>query len=271
MLEMDYLQRAGTPLDAMLRAKIRWVAARTNGSRYSEACAQADLIRAGGTAADLSMISASPERLSGKERRAFEFARRLCEAAYEVTDADVEALLADWGPEQLTAVVLTLAYANFQDRLFQSLGIEAEAGDALLPPNIRFDWEALKDRPLAVPLRNAPDPLSDVADVPSHVDDAAWQSAPLDILRNGLSSQKLRAPRIPIPPDDVVERQTPPGIYPPGRAHLIKWNCVTYGYQPQLTHAWFLTMRRFRLESTLADDFRQSVFWVVTRANMCFY
>jgi hypothetical protein len=107
--------------------------------------------------------------------------------------------------------------------------------------------------------------------VPSHVEDDDWQSAPIAELRSRLENQQLRAARIPIPPDDVVERQTTPGMYPPGRAASIKWNCVTYGYQPKLTHAWFFTMRRFREEAQLPDDFRQSVFWVVTRSNLCFY
>jgi hypothetical protein len=114
----------------------------------------------------------------------------MCEAAFEVTDADVEELLTDWGPPNLTAIVLTLAYANFQDRLFQSLGIEAGSGDPLLPPNIRFDWEALKEKPLVVPVRVVPEPLVGTAEVPLRVDDPAWLSAPLDDLRNHSQSSR---------------------------------------------------------------------------------
>jgi hypothetical protein len=107
--------------------------------------------------------------------------------------------------------------------------------------------------------------------VPVRVDDPDWQAAPLDELRLQLKNQQLREPRIPIPPDEVVERQTPAGTYPPGMAATIRWNGIGYGYQPKLTHAWFFTLRRFREESKLAADFRQSVFWVVTRSNQCFY
>jgi hypothetical protein len=268
MLEMDYLQRMENPLPPCWRAKIRWIAARTNGSLYAEACARDDLLRAGGNVVELDLIETAPEQLSDKERRVFAFARRMCQAAYEVTDADVEELLRDWGSADLTAIVLTLAYANFQDRIFQALGIQVAEGERLSALNVRFDWDAFREKGPSASAREAPSPPFDAAHVPARVADERW-SAPLEDLERQLS--QTRAPRVPIPPADVVERQTPPGIFPPGRTASIKWNCITYGYQPRLTHAWFLTMQRFREESALPDDFRQSVFWVVTRSNWCFY
>src|SRR5262249_43155093 len=53
MLRLDYLHRARNPLDARLRAKVRWVAARANGSAYGQAYALADLKRAGASAAEV--------------------------------------------------------------------------------------------------------------------------------------------------------------------------------------------------------------------------
>jgi hypothetical protein len=47
MLELDFLHRAHSPLDAKLRARLRWVAAHANRCRYSETYAAADLRRAG--------------------------------------------------------------------------------------------------------------------------------------------------------------------------------------------------------------------------------
>jgi hypothetical protein len=246
------------------------VAAQANGSKYASTCARADLIRAGGNPEDLPRIASSSGQLSEKERRTFAFAHKLCVAAHEVTDADVEQLVSDWGTADLCAIVLTLAYANFQDRLLISIGVESEEGEWLAPPPVKFDWESLKEKPLAVPVRNLPEPPQD-GTVPRMVDDPDWKSAPLADLKQMLQMQQLRAARIPIPPADVVERQIPPGVYPPGKGTTIRWNNVGYGYQPQLTHAWFFAMRRFREESKLPDGFRQSVFWVVTRANKCFY
>src|SRR5438046_414020 len=47
LLRLDYLHRAQSPLDPLLRGKMRWVAARTNRCSYGEAYAAADLRRAG--------------------------------------------------------------------------------------------------------------------------------------------------------------------------------------------------------------------------------
>jgi alkylhydroperoxidase family enzyme len=271
MLELDHVQRVENPLDPLLRAKIRWIAAQANGCKYAAACAQADLVRAGGNADDLQQIVDSPERLPDWEKRLFAFARKMCLAAYEVSDAEVEQLLAEHGPERLAAIVLTIAYSNFQDRVLIALGVESDNGEWLPPPNVKFDWDSLKEHPLKVPERVAPESTEGLAAVPTEVSDLEWHAAPLNDLQKRLQKQQLRTPRIPIPPDDVVERQTPPGMYPPGSAAKIRWNSVTYGYQPQLTHAWFFAMRRWREEAKLPDDFRQSAFWVVTRSNMCFY
>src|SRR5260370_32890109 len=47
LLELDYLQRAPSPLNAKLRGRMRWVAAHANRGSYSEAYAAAELHRAG--------------------------------------------------------------------------------------------------------------------------------------------------------------------------------------------------------------------------------
>src|SRR5262249_33489061 len=47
MLRLDYLHRAKSPLDPVLRGKVRWMAAHMNRCPYSEAYAAADLRRFG--------------------------------------------------------------------------------------------------------------------------------------------------------------------------------------------------------------------------------
>src|SRR5262249_51724134 len=47
MLRLDYLHRAKSPLDPVLRGKVRWTAAHLNRCSYSEAYAATDLRRAG--------------------------------------------------------------------------------------------------------------------------------------------------------------------------------------------------------------------------------
>ena len=51
----------------------------------------------------------------------------------------------------------------------------------------------------------------------------------------------------------------------------ILWSRVCYGYQPELTDAWFACVAAFRQESQLEPLFTQSIFWVVTRELSCFY
>lgn len=296
LLELDHAQRKENPLDPQLRAAIRWVAARANGSRYAEQTALADWLRAGGNREDLEALIASPENRpanasapppagategtpqvtakvpSDKMKRVVRFARQMCEAAYEVRDEQVQKLLEDHGPSDLTAIVLTLAYANFQDRLLIALGLDAEdGGQPLEALKVTFDWEELKKNPVKAPPRETPPPPPDADQVPARVADEEWEIEQLDELKKLLETQKVRAPRIPIPPDEVVERNLPPGLYPPGVGPKIIWNGVGYGYQPKLTEAWFLAMRRFREDAGLPGDMRQSVFWVVTRSNWCFY
>lgn len=272
LLELEHAQRVDNPLDPRLRAAIRWTAARANGSRYAEQIALADWVRAGGKPDELETWAAAPDSAPEKVRRVLRFTRRMCEAAYEVTDADVQALLDDRGPADLCAIALTVAYANFQDRLFVSLGLDQEDGGTALPAvEIVFDWADVKEHPPKAPPRETPPPPADAEQVPTHVDDEEWNLEQFDELQELLATQKARAPRIPLPPDEIVERNMPPGNFPPGAGSKIKWNCVGYGYQPKLTEAWFLAMRRFREDAALPSEGRMNVFWVVTRSNWCFY
>jgi hypothetical protein len=57
----------------------------------------------------------------------------------------------------------------------------------------------------------------------------------------------------------------------------ILWSRVCYGFQPELTDAWFACAMAFRQELAKAEPmvmdpiFQQSIFWVVTRSQQCFY
>ena len=67
MLELDYLHRAGSPLDTQLRGKMRWVAAHANRCAYSEACALEDLKRAGLDEKALATLQLEQEKLPRKD------------------------------------------------------------------------------------------------------------------------------------------------------------------------------------------------------------
>jgi hypothetical protein len=49
----------------------------------------------------------------------------------------------------------------------------------------------------------------------------------------------------------------------------IHWSRVCYGFQPELTDAWFACVAAFRQEAKMDRVF--SIFWVVTQSLQCFY
>ena len=81
MLELDFSHRTKSPIDPILRAKMRWVIANANQCEYSKTYAVADLKRAGATDADLTALAKDPATWPEAERKPLEFARLLTVAA----------------------------------------------------------------------------------------------------------------------------------------------------------------------------------------------
>ena len=73
------------------------------------------------------------------EQAALEFAHQMTVDAAEVTDAEVAGLIARYGEAKVVAMVLLLAYANFQDRLLLALDVSIEVGGPMPPLEVRFD------------------------------------------------------------------------------------------------------------------------------------
>jgi hypothetical protein len=80
--------------------------------------------------------------------------------------------------------------------------------------------------------------------------------------------QQQRPGRVPIPDDDALSFLPPEQRQ---RSGAIIWSRVSLGYQPALTRGWFSLMDAFREESKLDRVFSNTLFWVVTRNNQCFY
>ena len=55
------------------------------------------------------------------------------------------------------------------------------------------------------------------------------------------------------------------------QAQKIHWMAVSSGYQPGMTRTWFAVLSAFYDEAKVDRMFTNSVFWVVTRTNDCFY
>jgi alkylhydroperoxidase family enzyme len=265
MLELDYRHRAASPLDARLRAKLRWVAAHANDCAYAEAYALADLKRAGATDAEVAALGKPLTQLPEAERAALQFADKLTRAAYTVTDEEVKRLRALYGDAAVVAMVQLLAHANFQDRLILTLGVKPERGGPLPPLAVRF--VAGPPAP-AVPPRQAPAKgPADAVQAP----DADWAKLDFDYLQKQMEGQRAREPRVPVPAWDEVKKRLPPGTPAPSSPVRIRWSLVCSGYQPELAAGWSACTRAFGEEARQDRVFEESLFWVVTRSLQCFY
>ncbi|HEY8505092.1 MAG TPA: hypothetical protein VIL46_10960, partial [Gemmataceae bacterium] len=85
-----------------------------------------------------------------------------------------------------------------------------------------------------------------------------------------LDAQRARQGRIRVPTEEEVRRRlgdSHPAAWQTG----IRWSRVCYGYQPELTDAWFACSGAFRQEAPLGRVFQNAIFWVVTESLQCFY
>lgn len=263
MLELDYLHRVKNPLDPVLAARIRFTVAETLGSKYGQAVAEADWERA--SAATLHPSDVPPigtGKFRGQEV-AVAFARKLTLAGSAITDEEFAKLLKHFTPAEVTAIVHTVAYANFHNRILLGLGIKGEWPLAE-PVGAKFDLDAAK---VKAPDRPPWDDLKDAkgSGIRVRVD---WTKTEFEELNKTLESQKERKLRMPLPDKKVFEK------FPPRekmQAERIVWMTVSAGYQPEMTRAWFACLSAFYEEARFDRVFTNSVFWVVTRTNDCFY
>jgi alkylhydroperoxidase family enzyme len=267
MMQLDFVHRTRSPLGPMLRGKMRWVAGQANRCEYSMGYAEADLRRAGLDEAGLRSLKGDHRDLPEPERAALEFARQMTVDASEVTDAEVALLIGWYGEEKVTAMVLLLAHANFQDRLLLALGSPIEPGGPMPPLGITPDPDA---DPPPVPPRKR-DVSRPVPEEPARVEDPFWLSMEFDDLQGKLTEQRERPSRIRVPTFEEVLRRMPPQIPRPEREIRIRWTLVTMGYQAELASAWSATTKAFREEAKQDRVFEESLFWIVTRTIHCFY
>lgn len=250
LLELDYLHRTKNPLGSRLAARLRWEVADALNSEYGRATAAADLERVG------------PAPVTASDRLAAKFARKLTLAGHAITDDEFLAVLTEFGPESTTAIVHTVAYANFHNRLVLGLGVKGESPVAE-PVGVAFDDTAK----LKVPDRPPWDDLKDAKGTGLAVR-VEWSNNEFDQLNASLDKQKERKLRMPLPDPSAYEKLTP---REQDSSKKILWNTVSMGYQPELTRAWFAPLYAFYDEAKVDRVFTNSVFWVVTRTNDCFY
>jgi alkylhydroperoxidase family enzyme len=270
LLRLDYVHRTNSPVEPKLRAQMRWVAAHANRCAYAEAYAAFDAKRAGASEGELDALRRGDgSGLSPAEKHALEFALKMTVDSAGVTDAEFATLVEEQGAKKTAAMVLLMAYANFQDRILLCLGSALESGAPKPPLDVVFVPEAMPTKMLRPrPSQVSPLPKPTGKDVVE--DDPDWASVSYAELERRLERQKQKPTRLPVPTWNDVERGLPPGFMRPSR---IVWNRVCLGYVPELATAWETLMRTNmpELRDKMDRVFGISMFWVVTRAIDCPY
>jgi alkylhydroperoxidase family enzyme/alkyl hydroperoxide reductase subunit AhpC len=260
MLELDYLHRAENPLGNVLAAKVRLAAAGELGSEYGLKTAWADLRRFGVSDQDINgLILPNP---LGPDEPGLAFARKLTREGHAITDAEFAEVLKLFGPEKMTALVHTVAYANFHNRVVLGLGVTPRAD-----PPVQVSFDAAKVAAVVSP----PRPPWDDVKTATHNGlrlRPEWSEGGYDLMAARQEAQKDRKHRMPLPDESRFAGLTGRDLE---QAKKIQWNTISAAYQPKMTRAWFACLNEFYAESKVNRVFTNSMFWVVTRTNDCFY
>jgi hypothetical protein len=247
LLALDDRHRAAHPLGAAVSAVVRERVARHLGCT--------SLVRT--AEQDLAAVPAS-ERNADAEAIAGAFAAAMA-AAPQVIPDDVYARAEQrFGAAGVVALVHSVAYANFQSRLLHGLGLADGAAAKHLPL-------AAEAAPPDVP---APERPAAANTTTTSLAPANWTAGVAADMRTRMERQQRATPRLPLPADEQLGHATERER---GQAARIVWSRFGYGYQPELTRGWITALHAFYREAKVDPIVENSVFWVVTRSNDCFY
>ena len=267
MLKLDFAHRTKSPVDPVLRAKMRWVVADANHCDYSKAYAIADLQRAGANDEMISVLTGDPKSWPEADHQPLEFARQLTVAAPTIPDELFEDLRKQYGDNQVASMVLLAAYGNFQDRIVLGLQLPVEEHGPLKPIDVEFAEGALQIASLIPPHGEVP--TLHAADKDVIPDEADWAAVSFDELQTRLEQQRDRKPRLPVPSWDDVKDKLPPTMAT--RPTRIVWSLMTYGYAAELQIPWSIATRTMWAELPGDRVFEESLFWIQTRTIECNY
>ena len=267
MLELDHAQRVSNPLDAKLRAKMRWVIAQANRCDYSQAYAMADLRRAGGSEEECTLLSGESTKWPDQDCEPLEFARLMTLAAPTIDDAMFARLKNRFGENRVAAMVLLAAYGNFQDRIVMGLHLGLSNEEPLAPLPVKFVDGALQLGPILPSERGVDTYHSDGKAIEPQ--DESWVALNYDELQQRLEQQRDRTPRLPIPSWETVASKLPSAMA--AKPTRIRWSLVNYGYAPELAIPWTIATRTHWAEAPAERVLEESAFWIQTRAIQCNY
>ncbi|MFO0939428.1 MAG: deiodinase family protein [Pirellulales bacterium] len=267
MLQLDAAFRDKGPLDAKLRAKLRWIIANTNKSPYGQAVALLDYRRAGGRESKLQEFTGPVSNWPKSEQDDFEFARLLSVAAPTIPDELFERLKSKHGELGVAAMVLLTAYSNYQDRLLLGLNVPVEKDGPYPPLELTFVDGAIQATPL-IPGENGTDEYVSNGQAVTTID-SKLRALTYEQLQSRLEKQRDRQPRLKVPSWDEVKTKLPEAMAV--RPTAIRWSLINYGYAAELAIPWTLMTRTHWAENPSSRILEESLFWVQTRALECNY
>jgi hypothetical protein len=168
--------------------------------------------------------------------------------------------------QNTVALVLLLAYANFQDRLLLAIGAQVEPGGPYPPREIRFAPDARS----VAPERPAQEARAS-SRTSGVLGDPDWTGVEFGELQKSMEEQRAREPRIPVPSWEDARKAYPPEVAANRPPLRIRWSLVCLGYQPELAKAWGACTSAFATDAKQDRVFEETLFWVVTRSLRCFY
>ena len=124
-------------------------------------------------------------------KAALEFARKMTVDSAGVTDGEFAALVQEYGEKKTAAMVLLMAYANFQDRLLLCLGSPLETGGPKPPLEVAFSAGAFRSKP-ADPLASPMFPFEPSTGKPRVESDPEWASLTYEQLQVRLQGQEAK-------------------------------------------------------------------------------
>lgn len=272
-LELDYAQRASGSVEPKLRAAIRWVAANANGCQYTMEVAAADAKRAGVTEEQWkSLIAGDRAGWSEQEKAAMDFALGMTQNSDGVTDQQFADLVKMFDERAVACMVLHMAYANFQDRLVNCLGVDMDQDEPFAPIAVRFSPDSLVKTTIA-PSPNAPKTVGNPSGTPKDITNESeeYNWLPYSGLQDRLQIQRTRKTRLRIPDWQEFANKLPKGLMP--AASDITWYKIAFGYADELAVPFEIYMRTAGSEISANWDraFGNSIFWMVTEAIKCPY
>jgi hypothetical protein len=264
VLALDYLHRMKNPLGNELAAKVRWAVAKELQCDYAARYAESDLKRMGASQAEI--IDLKNGDVNATDRIVLKLARKLTSAGYSITDAEMKAVIERLGPDRAVALVHTVAFANFHDRILLGLGATVENGGPFAAVDFKFDPS--QSALISAPARPDWETVKNILPNKSYHAPEEWKDIGFDGLEKALKSQQARSSRISFPDKSRFEK-LPADVKK--QTDNIIWMKVSAGYQPEMTMAWFAAFRAFQQEGRSNSVYSSSLFWVVTRTNDCFY